>query len=310
MTVALVTGGTGFIGSHLVRRLLRREVSVHVLCRRDSDRWRLSDLGTQVVWHSERLRDRLSLRRLAARVRPDYVFHLAAATMHGGRSAPAKEIMTTTLLGTVNLIEACEAVPYRCFVITGDGFEYGPSRRAPRESDPCRPTTVDGIAKLAASLYALHVARQRQRPITIVRPCSVYGARDDPRRLISRLVDAALDRRPVALSHPRVARDFLYVDDIVELYLALIRRPARVIGEIFNAGSGRQTALGELVRLITRLSGTPCDARWGTYAVAAHDTEPRRADVSKARAILGWRPRTSLQRGLAHTIAAARGQRA
>jgi len=270
------------------------------------DRWRLKDVSPRIVWHTARLRDRRMLRRVVEAARPDHVFHLAAATMHGGRTARAAEVMATTLLGTINVIEACDALPYRCLITTGDAFEYGPSKRALRESDAGRPTTADGIAKLAATLYARNVARHRQRPITIVRPCSVYGPRDDPRRLVSRLVAGALDGQPVRLSQPRVARDFLYVDDLVDLYLALGRRAARAGGEIFNAGSGRQTTLAALVRLIGVVAGTPSEARWGTYPLAAHDLESWRLDVRKARALLGWRPRTSLQRGLARTLAAAR----
>jgi nucleoside-diphosphate-sugar epimerase len=305
MSAAIISGATGFIGAHLTRRLLRRGLAVHVLRRPASDDWRLADIRAQLTWHTVSLSDRRGLRRLAERIRPDYVFHLAAAVMHGGRPASPRAIVATTLLGTVNLIDACDAVSYRCFVHTGDAFEYGPRRRALRESDPCRPTTLDGIAKLAASLYALGAARQRDRPITVVRPFSIFGPSDDSRRLVPRLIAAALDTAPIALSSPRITRDFLYVDDLVDLYLALVRHPARVQGEVFNAASGRHTTLGALVRAVESITGAPFDARWGTYPRADHDAGHGRADISKTFATVGWRPRRSLAGGLARTLAAA-----
>ena len=299
MTAALVTGGTGFIGAHLVRRLVKHGMAVHLVCRPTANRRRLQNIASRIAWHTASLADARALRRIAERVQPDYVFHLAAATMHGGRpaAAPAR-VIATTVLGTVKLTAACERVPYRCFVHTGDAFEYAPRERPLRESGACRPTTVDGIAKLAASLYALAVARQRRRPIVVVRPFSIFGPLDDPRRLIPRLFAAARDGSHVALSKPDIARDFLYVDDLVDLYLDVIAQPDRAAGEIFNAGSGRETTLAALVRTIERVAGARLHPLWGTYSTAAHDAERRRADIAKARRLLGWRPRTPLARGL------------
>jgi nucleoside-diphosphate-sugar epimerase len=298
MKRALVTGATGFIGSHLTRRLVRRGAEVHVLCRRASDFWRLADVRGRLIAHVVDLRDRRALRRVATSIRPHDVFHMAAAAMHGGVAAPPTEIVATTLLGTVNLVDACDPVAYRCFVHTGDAFEYAPRRRPLRPSDTGRPRTFEGAVKLVATWYAQRAAGERGRPIAVIRPFSVFGPADDARRLMSRLVAAARAAAPMALSARGVARDWLYVDDLVDLYLAVARRPERTRGRILNGGTGRLTTLAELVADLERLVGRRCVARWGTYPLAPHDRLRWQADISDTVSTCAWRPRTTVARGL------------
>lgn len=186
MRKVFVTGATGFIGSHVVRRLLRHRFDVHVPCRARSSFARLNDVRHRLTVHAVALDDRTGLRRLMQRIAPDYVLHLAAAVMHGGTAAAPADLVRTNLLGTVNLVDACDAVDYACFVNTGDAFEYGSSRRPLKESRRCRPTTLDGITKLAATLYTQQVARARRKPLVTLRLFSVFGPLDDTRRLYSR----------------------------------------------------------------------------------------------------------------------------
>src|SRR5215813_11446216 len=96
------------------------------------------------------------------------------------------------ILGTVNVIDACDGVDYRGLVTTGDAFEYGPSVMPLSESEVCRPDTLHGISKLRATFYAQAAARARGRPIVTLRPFSIYGPDDHPRRLIPRVIAGAL----------------------------------------------------------------------------------------------------------------------
>src|SRR6185503_6767297 len=139
MPTALVTGATGFVGSHLVLGLLRRRFAVHVLCRARSDFHRLESVNKELTVHRVSLADRGELRRMVQAVAPDYVLHLAGATMHGGIAPAPRDAVRTNFLGTMNLIDACDAVEYASFVNTGDAFEYGPGRGARKESQRCRP---------------------------------------------------------------------------------------------------------------------------------------------------------------------------
>src|SRR5262249_47262538 len=157
-------------------------VDVHILCRPTSNFWRLADVLPDLHCHQGDLTDLASLEAIVRSVRPELVFHVAAATVVAGVAAGPSDLIGVNLLGTVNLIQACKAVDYHGFVVTGDSFEYSPSEAPLAESGPCRPTSLHGITKLAATLHAESVARSQGRPIVTLRLFSTYGPFDNPRR--------------------------------------------------------------------------------------------------------------------------------
>jgi nucleoside-diphosphate-sugar epimerase len=305
MGTALLTGATGFVGSHLARRLLADGQDVHVLCRPASNFWRLADVEPRLRRHEVALDDLEGLAGLVAAIRPRHVFHLAAATVVAGVAAGASELVGVNLLGTVNLLQACEAVPYAALVTTGDSFEYAPSPAPLREDEPCRPTSLHGITKLAATLHAQATARARNRPVVVLRLFSTYGPFDNPRRLVPRVIAGALAGSALLLSRPEIARDWIHVDDLVDLYLEAASRAESLGGGVFNAGTGRSTDLGEIVRIILGLTGGHAEARWGVFPVAEHDAYPWVADMHATFAAFAWRPQLTLEEGLRRTIAAA-----
>lgn len=300
---AFVTGATGFVGSHLTRRLVREGLEVHVLLRAGSNPWRLCEVLSDLRTHDIDLRDAPGLRRAVEAVRPEYIFHLGGAPSAAGATGSASELVAVSLLGTVNLIDACESVDYAALIHTGDAFEYGASAEPLRETVGGRPDSLPGIIKLAATLYAQFVARRSGRPIVALRLFSAYGPRNHPGRLVPRIIAGALAGTPIHLSRPDVTRDWVYVDDLVELYLAASRQARSVAGEVLNAGSGRSTAIVELVDRVARLTGADPEVRWGGFPPSPHDATPWVADTGHTRRTLGWRSLTSLDDGLRATIA-------
>jgi nucleoside-diphosphate-sugar epimerase len=137
----------------------------------------------------------------------------------------------------------------------------------------------------------------------ILRPFSIYGPDDHPRRLVPQVIAGALGGTAVALSYPSIARDWVYVEDLVDLYLEASRKP-EMAGGVFNAGSGRQVTIGEIVDTVFRLTGLAVEARWGAFPAAAHDTDHWVADMRCTLQAFAWRPRTSLEQGLRKTIVA------
>jgi len=303
---ALVTGATGFVGSHLVRRLVREGLEVHVLRRAASDFWRMKDILPRVTTHVADLRDAESLRVAVRAARPDCVFHLAAATVVAGATDPAGDLVGINLLGTVNLIDAGEETGYRAMVTTGDSFEYTPTLGRLSEEAACHPTGLHGITKLAATLQAQAVARERGRPIVTLRLFSTYGPADHPRRLVPRIISGALAGTDLPLSRPEIARDWVYIDDLIDLYLEAGTRADELAGGVFNAGSGVLGSIGDVVATVLALTGSTAEARWGTFEAPHHDRFPWVADPALTFSRFVWRPRISLEEGLARTIAAMR----
>ena len=295
MSTVLVTGATGFVGSHLLRHLVQHGQVVHALVRPGSDPARLADLVGAYSPAVADLRDRDAVTRVVRAVEPDRVFHLAAAAMHAGHSPASDELVITNLGGTVALMESCRDLQIDAFVNVGDAFEYGPGRGALAETAPCRPASLDGITKLAASLYGTALAESSGFPVVNIRPFSIVGRRDDPRRLIPRLIAAARDGSSVQLSDRRVQRDYVAVADVVDLLVSAAEHAARVRGRVFNCGSGISTTLGDLVATVERVTDRVVDAEWGRFPVADHDLEHPVADPLAAATDLGWRAKTSLE---------------
>jgi len=299
----LVTGATGFVGSHLVRRLVREGHEVHVLRRAQSNFHRLLDVLPELRCHTTDL-GHPGLKTLMREIRPEQIYHLAAATVVAGATGSAAELIEVNLLGTVNLIDACQAVDYRSLVTTGDSFEYTASTRPLSEADRCEPDTLHGITKLGATMYAQRVAESRRRPIVTLRLFSTYGPDDNPRRLVPRVIAGALSGQPITLSRREIARDWVYVDDVVELYLEAGRRAEALRGGVFNAGSGTAISIGEVTDLLLRLTESAAEPAWGVFTAPAHDATPWIADMERTFGAFTWRPGTSLEDGLRRTIAA------
>ncbi len=294
MTTVLVTGATGFVGSHVVRDQLERGADVHALVRPDSDDHRLAGLEGMYTREVADLRDAAAVTDLVRALAPDRVFHLGAAALHAGRAPGADELIATNLAGTVTLLDACRELELEAFVLVGDAFEYGPGAGARAEDAPCRPTSLDGITKLAATLYGQARATVSGLPVVVIRPFSIVGRDDDPRRLVPRLVETARAGGTIELSDRRVTRDFVAVADVVDLLTRAADDAARLRGRVFNCGRGEVVTLAGLVESVERVTGRVVDAAWGAFPVAEHDLDHPVADVSVAAEALGWRPTVSL----------------
>lgn len=306
MKTVLVTGANGFIGSHLTRRLVHEGLKVHAFCRKGSDKSRLQDVAPWLRIHTVDLLDPEGLNSAIRSAKPDSIYHLAGVSIVAGAAPRARDLIEGNLLGTINLVDACEHTDYQCLVHTGDAFEYGAKTKPRRESDVCRPDTVYGISRLGATLYAQGRAIRQKRPIISLRLFSVYGPDDHPSKLVPKLIAGALAGTPIKLSRPEIARDWVYVEDVVELYLEAGRMASRLHGGVFNAGSGRGSSIADVAETVLRLTGSKAKTQWDSFPTAQHDSSCWIADMSQTFEALAWRPRASLEEGLERTIAAMR----
>ena len=303
---ALLTGAAGFIGSTLCRRLLVDGFEVHALLRSTARAWRIAAILPHLRVHEVDARDEERLCQVVREVRPEVVYHLAT---HGAYpfETDADAIIQTNILGTWNLLKALGPIDYEVFVNTGSSSEYGFKQYAMRETDLLEPNSYYAAAKCAQSLLCQHVARTDNRPINTLRLFSAYGAYEEPTRLVPTLIRRCLAGQPLDLVSPDVARDFVYVDDMVDAYLRLDPL-SKLSGEVINVGSGIQHTIRDVVEVVLKETGASVECRWGAVPHRTWDTSTWVADCTKSRRLLGWRATTSLADGLAKTVQWMRSQ--
>jgi nucleoside-diphosphate-sugar epimerase len=296
----LVTGASGFIGSNLGRRLVAEGHDVHVILRSQHSPWRLIDAQGLSV-HQADLSDGESVIRAVQEIRPDWIFHLAA---HGAYSSQSSlpEMIEANLLGTVNLVQACLDSGFESFVNTGSSSEYGFRDDAPAEADPIQPNSPYAVTKAAATLFCGYAARKHGARIRTLRLYSVYGPWEEPTRLIPTLIVRGLGNRLPVLVEPEVARDFVYVEDVCDAYLAVAGNTTAEPDAVFNIGTGVQSSLEQVVSVARRLLAIDVEARWGSMPNRMWDTTSWVADSRKIKRELGWEPSHAFEAGLAATI--------
>ncbi len=297
----LVTGAAGFIGSYVVRRLVSEGFKVTALVKATSDLWRIKDISDKIDFCEANILNFNELKEQLEKIKPQGVFHLAASNIRSGVTAPDEEVININLIGTRNLMQAMEGVDYEFFINMGSFLEYGPKPQAVKETELCAPTELYSVTKLAATLYGQALAKSKGRPIITFRLFTPYGPAIQPGRLVYELVNRALKNEEISLTKPKVSRDFIYVEDLVDLLLESADKAREYKGEIFNAGSGQGTTLEELADRVLKNTNSSSKINWGSFSVQAYDAELWQADMSKTFTHFNWRPAHSLEKGLAET---------
>jgi dTDP-alpha-D-glucuronic acid decarboxylase len=309
---AVVTGGCGFIGGHLVERLLARGDEVTVFDSvHPSGHQRLD--GVRYV-----AGDILDRAPLAEAIRPgvDVVFHLAAVVGVDQYLARPLDVIDINFSGTRNVLELAEQAGARV-VVASTSEVFGKNPAVPWREDDDRvlgSTAADRWSYSSSKALTEHLTfafgRQRGLPATIVRYFNAYGPRQRPGFVASRSVHRALNNRPLLVyDGGRQTRCCTYVEDAIEGTLLAEGNPD-AIGQAYNIGSMAEATVGEIVELVRELTGgtvpvTDIDART-TLGRSYEDLARRIPDNTKAREVLGWQPTTSLRDGLTRTIDWAR----
>jgi UDP-glucose 4-epimerase len=298
---AIVTGGAGFIGSHVADGLLARGDAVAVVD--DLSTGKRERVPEAAQFHQLDIRDGAGLRALVGEFRPDAVFHLAAqADVRVSVDDPGRDA-DVNVRGTAEVLEAARAAGARVVFSSTGGAIYGDVETIPSpESTPCAAMSPYGVAKLCGEHYVELYNRLYGTQHVVLRYGNVYGPRQDPHGeagvvaiFFGKLVEG---QTPLVFGDGSQTRDYVYVGDVVAANLAALAYEGAET--VFNIGTGAETSVTDLLAGCQRAAGT---------AVAAEHRPPRLGELARsaldpslAARELGWQPATSLADGLAATL--------
>jgi nucleoside-diphosphate-sugar epimerase len=302
----LVTGATGFFGSHIVRTLEAHGLHPVALRRADSNLDRLKRLVPGRGGFQEAVADIRTVgdvRAVMTEVRPDAVIHAAAYGVDY-REQTLDDAVATNVTATGELILAARQAGVRRFLQIGTCFEYGNHDGPLHEATPLRPNSLYGSTKAGGSLLALALGGTGGPEVCVVRPFGMYGPLEGAHKFVPQVLASARRGTVMACSPGGQARDYSYVGDIAEAchrLLALDKFPA---GQTVNLASGRTITMRHLAETAASVAGSAGSfLNWGAYPYRSEETMRIEADITKARHILGNLPETSLIDGLRETLA-------
>ncbi len=306
MATILITGGAGFIGSHLANALVledHRVVIVDNLSRGKKER-----VNQSALFYKADIENQSDLSRIFQTEHPSYVFHLAAhIDVRKSVEQPSRDAMAN-IIGTLNLLELSARHKIKKFVFASSGGAlYGDQAPLPTPETHngialANPISPYGIAKLCAENYILFFSRSVGLPYSILRFANVYGPFQDcegEAGVIAIFIHQFLKNTPpVIYGTGGQTRDFVFIDDVID---ALLKSWRQKENDIYNIGTGNETSINEIAHHIKTLVGSPLDSRYKSPKMG--DAQRSCLDAKKAKQKLSWEPKTSLKRGISKTIA-------
>ena len=308
----LITGITGFAGSHLADYLLAEHPDVEVwgICRWRSRRENIEHLGDRVRLVEGDLRDEASLRRVVDESRPDAIFHLAAQSYVPSSWRAPTETLTTNIAGQSNLFEAVRAVGIDPVIqIAGSSEEYGlvlPDEVPISEDNPLRPLSPYAVSKVAQDMlayqyfrsYGMKTVRTRGFNHTGPRRGEVFVSSNFAKQIAS--IEAGLQDPVIRVGNLDAERDFTDVRDMVRAYWLAVTRATP--GEVYNLGSGRKITIRALLDLLLSMSEAEVTVEIDPDRLRPSDVEVLLADSSKFRRETGWEPIIPLETTLSDLL--------
>ena len=305
MQKLLITGATGFIGSHLVPRLLKK-YKVYALIRNRDGR-KLLPYSSNLIGYYNTLTNYSEVKRLVAKISPEYVIHLAADFTGVYSYKKYIESLKMNFLSTVNLIEACRSNSknLKQFISAGSSDQYGlvPACYAKNieETTIENPNSPYAISKSATKLYLKYLYQTYDFPYTFMIPFNTYGRENDCSFFVESTIMQMLHKREVFLGNPDITRDWIYIDDHVDAYLKTLENK-KVIGKTIQICTGKGTTTKEISEITAKLVKFNGRIHWNSIASRPIENKVMVGSNKLAKELIGWQPKYSIKDGIEATI--------
>ncbi len=308
-----ITGTTGFLGQQLSNLLLKRGHKIGTLARNiaKSDRAIASNTESMIRGEKKRgisyyygdLTDYLNIYDTLVSFKPDIIIHLAAQTSVAYSFTHTNEIFNVNFLGVVNMAEAARrAVPkLKKFIFSGSVEEYGIQTKFPtKETAELQAASPYGVAKIAAEKHLKYLHQAYGLPAIIFRNANSYGRRYNHQFVIeSTIYQMYQGKSSIKLGDPTPYRDFVFEPDLLSAYeLAALSNNKKILGESINVGIGKSLSIKQLAEKIRKITGYKGKIQWNSFPKRSLEIPKLEVDNSKARKLLKWRPKHTLNEGL------------
>ncbi len=297
----LVTGASGFIGSHVAQRMVKENARVAIIARENSDLWRLNEIRHDIAVCRTDIRDFEKLNACINRIMPDYVFHMAAYGVDS-RQKDWSTAAQTNILGTVNLMKSLKQAGCEKFLHIGSCMEYGDKQEIVSEDAVLEPFNIYGSTKAAATIMAHQLAAEAGIDIVTLRAFGIFGENEGSHKFFPHIILSLLKGSRVDLTACEQYRDYCYIENIIDGFV-LAASDIKCNNAVFNIGSGTVHQLNYYVDMVYELMKNNTKPNYGAIPYRSNEVWKPRPDIGKIRNVLNWEPKIPLKDGLNKTIA-------
>ena len=300
----LITGGTGFIGSNLIRKIISSNNKIYSINRNVKNCWRVTDIQGKINMIKTDLTNRNNLEKVIKKINPDIVFHLASYGVNNSEKNFSK-ILNTNAIGSYNLFSILAENRPKKIINVGSVFEYGQLKHKGgfSEEDCSNPFTKYGMSKNYQTNLANYFVNSKSLPIVTLRLFTPFGMYENKNRLVSQMMISKIKNQKMVISSAKSTRDFVFIDDVIDAFVKASKKK-NIEGEIFNIGLGKSHSVEQIVNFMNKLSESKTEIQIKNVPVNDYDILGGKgyASILKAKKILNWSPKNSIEEGLAKTF--------
>ncbi|MFC1559536.1 GDP-mannose 4,6-dehydratase [Candidatus Margulisiibacteriota bacterium] len=303
---ALITGVTGFVGSHLAELLLEKKAQVSATYRWRSRMENIEAFRDKIELHECDIRDAVAVRSLIDKVKPDHIYHLAAQSFVGASWVAPAETLSTNIMGELNLFEAVKAAGINPrILVAGSSEEYGLVKKDEvpvSEDNPLRPLSPYAVSKVTQDFlgyqyfksYGIPIIRTRAFNHTGPRRGDVFVCSNFAKQIV--MMEKKMMKPVLVVGNLKAKRDFTDVRDMIRAYWLAINKCDA--GDVYNIASGNSISIKELIDIFIRISGVKFEVKSDPQKMRPSDVEILQGDSSKFRKKTGWKPEIPFEQTL------------
>ncbi|MBU1017167.1 NAD-dependent epimerase/dehydratase family protein [Patescibacteria group bacterium] len=290
----LVTGANGFIGSHLVKGFLEAGAIVYPVIGPGPAVLNVPSVEIDITYFS-------SVKKYFADIKPDIVYHLGAIVNLARDFEVGLQCVDINIKGTLNVLEASALANVKHFIFFSTQEVYGNTKIPYKEDQILNPPSAYAISKLAGENFCKYHGETRNLNWTVFRLSTAYGFGQADARFIPTIIRNAIKGEDIFLNSGKKKRDYIYIKDVIDCVISSGCNK-NALNQVFNVGGGVSYSLKGLVDEIVKLTDSKSKIFFNKFPDRVGEADNMLSDISKAEKILGWKPKTSLNKGLKNTI--------